>query len=174
LRNWGRVFLLAVTATLSMGLTACGSDSKDVPSPAATPTTVVENVVLNDEAKVMAFVQCMRDQGIEYKDPVVDSDGNVQSPEFVEGFTVTRAELAEPYAACSHYLEGLTFGRQRNDVSQQVDKYVALAACLRDKGHDVDDPTAETLMTRLTDFRVEFDWDDPSAMEAYQECSSAD
>ena len=73
---------------------------------------------------------------------------------------------------CGKHLEGLTMGRERQDVSEQVDKLVALATCLREKGYDVDDPTAETLDQWRVDFRVEFDWDDPKA--AYEECSSAD
>ena len=75
---------------------------------------------------------------------------------------------------CSVHLEGLTLGRERPDVSQQVDQGVALATCLREKGYDVDDPTAKTLDQWGTDFRVEFDWDNPKAKAAYQECSSAD
>jgi hypothetical protein len=174
MKNWQKALPLAVLAAIGIGLTACGSKAVDVPSLKATPTAAVEDVVLDDEAKVMAFVQCMRDQGIEFEDPVVDSEGNVQRPEFVEGFTITREQLAEPYAACSHHLEGLSFGRRREAVSAQVDQFVKLATCLRDKGYDMDDPTAETLEVWMTDFRVEFDWDDPAAMEAYQECSSAD
>jgi hypothetical protein len=115
----------------------------------------------------------MRDEGIEFKDPVVDSDGNVQRPELVEGVTYTRAELAEPYEACAHHLEGLTFGREREDMTERVDQFVALATCLREKGYDVDDPTAETIDQWGVDFRAEFDWDDPDAKAAYEECSSA-
>jgi hypothetical protein len=168
-----KILLIAVLGILA--LAACGSDSEDVPSLATKDTQEVKPTqALDDEAKVMAFVQCMRDQGIEFKDPMVDAEGNVQVPEFVEGFTITREEFAEPYAACSHHLEGLTLGRERADLSEQLDKFVALAACLRDKGYDLDDPTAETLQVWLTDFRVEFDWDDPKAMAAYEECSGAE
>ena len=165
---------LILVVMVSLLLAACGSTSDDVPSLGATPTPDVEIVVLDDETKVMAFVQCMRDQSIEYKDPVVDSQGNVQRPEFVEGFEYSREELAAPYEACSEHLEGLTFGREREDVSEQVDLFVALAECLHKKGYDMDDPTAETLKTWQADFRMEFDWDDPEAMEAYEECSSTD
>ena len=174
MKNWQEAVLLAVLASIGMGLTACGSNPEDVPSLVATPTAAVADVVLDDEAKVMAFVQCMRDQGIEYQDPVVDSEGSVQQPELVEGFTVTREELAKPYAACSQHLEGISFGRERGDASAQLAKYFRLATCLREKGYDMDDPTAETLGQWLTDFRVEFDWDDLEAMEAYEECSSAE
>jgi hypothetical protein len=174
LKNWRKTLVLAVLATFSMGLAACRSASDDVPSLGATPTAVVVEEPLDDEAKVMAFVQCMRDRGIQYEDPVVDSEGNVQRPELVEGFTATREQLAEPYAACAHHLEGLSFGRERADLSARVDEFIALASCLREKGYDMDDPTAETLQVWLTDFRVEFDWDDPAAMKAYEECSSTD
>ena len=165
---------LILVAAIGLLLVACSSAADDVPSLAATPTAVVEVETLDDEAAVMAFVQCMRDKGIEFKDPVVDSDGNVQQPEFVEGFTITRAELAAPYESCFHHIEGLTFGRERGDLSEQVDQFVVLATCLREAGYDVDDPTAETLEQWGADFRVEFDWDDPEAMQAYEECSSAD
>ena len=161
------ILLIIVLALL---LAACSSGVEDVPSLRATATPVVEEVS-DDEAKVVAFAQCMRDQGIEYKDPVVDFEGNVQQPEFVEGFTYTRAELAAPYKACSHHIEGLTFGQERQDPSEQIDQYIELVACLRDKGYDVDDPTAETLQTWLSDFRVEYDWDDPEAMADYEECN---
>jgi hypothetical protein len=161
-------------------LAACGSNSDDVPSLNTEDTQVVEPTaeaadgVLDDEAKVMAFTQCMRDQGIEFLDPVVDSDGNVQEPKLAEGGALTREELGQAYEACAERLEGLTFGRERGDVTERLDQFLALATCLREKGYDVDEPTAETLQVWLGDFRVEFDWDDPEAMEAYEECSSAD
>jgi hypothetical protein len=107
-------------------------------------------------------------------DPVVDSDGNVQRPALVEGVTVTRKELKEPHAACYHHIESLTFGRERTDVTEQVDKAVTIASCLRDKGFEVDDPTVETFQQWATDFRKEFNWDDPAAKEAYEECSSTE
>ena len=165
--------ILILSIAIGLLLAACGSSSDDVPSLGATPTALVEQETLDDEAAVMAFVQCMRDEGIEFKDPVIDSDGNVQQPEFVEGFTITRAELAAPYEACFHHIEGLTFGRERGDMSARVDQMVELATCLRDKGYDVEDPTAETLEQWGADFRVEFDWSDPEAMQAYEDCSSA-
>jgi hypothetical protein len=89
---------LLLVAVFGLFLGACGSDSNDVPSLGATPTPGVEKP-LDDEAKVMAFAQCMRDQGIEFKDPVVDAEGNMQAPEPVEGVILTRKGLAAPYEA---------------------------------------------------------------------------
>ena len=165
---------LILLVAIGLLLAACGSAADDVPSLGATPTAVGKQETLDDEAAVMAFVQCMRDEGLEFKDPLVSSEGNVQEPEFVEGFIVTREELAEPYAACSHHLEGLTFGRERADVSEQIDQFVTLATCLHEKGYDMDDPTTETFEQWGANFRVEFDWDDPDALAAYEECSNSE
>ena len=169
-----------LAAAVGLILAACGSDSKDVASLNTVDTQQVEAAEpiveepLDDEGKVMAFVQCMRDEGIEYLDPTVDAEGNVQRPVPAEGSQVSREELGKAYEVCGEHLEGLTTGREREDTSEQADKYVALATCLRDKGYDIDDPTAEMLGQWQQDFRVEFDWDDPEAKAAYEECSSTD
>jgi hypothetical protein len=173
--KWMRRMLVAAIA---LTLVACRSNSNDVPSldteRPATPTAVVEEEPLDDEAKMMAFTECMREQGIELVDAGVDSEGNVQRPTLAEDVQVSREKFAEARQVCDVHLKGLTLGRERPDRSEKVDQGVALATCLRDKGYDVDDPTAETLDQWGMDFRVEYDWDDPKAMAAYKECSSAD
>lgn len=165
-------------AVIALMLVACRSKTNDVPSldieQRVTPTTVAEEEPLDDEAKMMAFTECMRGEGIELVDAEVDSEGNVQRPKLAEGVEVSREKFGAAMEVCGKHLEGLTFGRERQDASEQIDKYVALATCLRDKGYDVNDPTSQTLDQWLIDFRVEFDWDDPKAKAAYEECSSAD
>jgi hypothetical protein len=54
---------------------------------------------------------------------------------------------------------------------EQLDQYIALAGCLREKNYDLVDPTAETLDTWMADFKNALDWDDPDAMADYEECS---
>ncbi len=170
---------ITLTAVAVMGilvLAACGSGSEDVPSLRTTedtrvvgPTPDAADAVREDEARMMAFTQCIRDHGIELYDPVVDSEGNVGKPEFVEG--VDKAELEAAWEACAEHLEGFTFENKRVDVSEQVDQFLALATCLRDKGYDVDEPTAETLDQWQSDFKFSIDWDDPAAIADYEECS---
>lgn len=169
--KWQINFIISILTMVSISISACASTANDVPSLGATPTAIDEDGELNDEAKAMAFTQCMRDQGFEYEDPTVDADGNVQIPKPVEGISYTRDDIKASYDVCSIFLEGFTFGSKRDKTSESVDQFVELAACLRDKGYDQDDPTAETLEIWLADFRVEFDWDDPDAATAYEECS---
>ena len=173
------ITLTAVAVIGILALAACGSALDDVPSLTTTidtqvmaPTADAADVVLDNEAKMMAFTQCLRDQGIEVMDPVVDSDGNVGKPELVEGTTMSKKEWGPKWEACSAHLEGFTAERKRVDMSEQVDRFLALATCLREKGYDVDDPTAETLAQWQGDFKMEFDWKDPAAEADFEECAS--
>jgi len=164
--------------TMALLLAGCQAKTNDVPSldtkQRAPPTAVVEEDALDNEAKMMAFTECMRGEGIELVDAEVDAEGNVQRPQLAEGVQGSREKFGEAMQACGVHLEGLTLGRERQDKSKQIDAFVALATCLREKGYDVDDPTAETFEQWGADFRVEFDWDDPKAKAAYEECSSAE
>ena len=162
---------LILVVAIAVVLAACGTESEDVASLAATPTAAVEDAVLDDEAKMMAFTQCMRDQGVELLDPVVDADGNVQKPELAEGFGASKDKWAAADEVCGELLEGVTFGKERVDMSEVVDEYVALAICLREEGFDIDDPTAETLDIWLTDLKTVLNWDDPQVVEAYESCA---
>ena len=169
---------LMLVVMISLLLVACKSNSSDVASlnnddtQPVQPTAIVEEKPPDDDSKMMAFTQCMRDEGIELVDAGVDSEGNVQRPTLAEGVQVTREEFGQAMEVCDQHLEGLTLGRERQDVSEVVDQMVALASCLCDKGYDIDDPTAETLDQWRVDFQVEFDWDDPEAQAAYEECNA--
>ena len=170
-----KVTTLTILAMIGLLLVACGSGSDDVASLRTTgdtqeiePTVDAADGLRDDEARMMAFTQCMRDQGIEMTDPMVDADGNVQKPELAEGYQASKEKWATAYEVCGELLEGITFGKEREDISELLDQYVALAACLRDKGYDLDDPTAETLETWLVDFKtVVIDWNDPADVEAW-------
>jgi hypothetical protein len=162
-----------LVVAIGLVLAACGSNSEDVASLGAAPTAGAEAAVLDDEAKMMAFTQCMREQGIELLDPVVDTDGNVQKPELAEGFEASKEKWFAADKVCGKLLEGITFGKERVDTSDTVDQYVELAACLREAGLDVDEPTAETLDVWLTDFKTVFNWDDPQAVQAYEACTGS-
>lgn len=176
--KYKQITFIAVVMIGILVLAACGSDSADVPSlrsiedtQLADPTPDSADSVRDNEARMMAFTQCLRDQGIDVLDPVVDADGNVEKPELAQGVDPKGEVVWTAYEACAEHLEGFTFGKERVDVSEQVDQFVALATCLRDKGYDVDDPTAETLDQWGADFKFSINWDDPAAMADYEECS---
>jgi len=174
MKNRKVMFFIMVMAALLLALTACGSDSKDVPSLAATPTAIAADEVLSNEAIMMEYSECLRDEGVEVMDPVVNSEGFVEKPEFVEGFEVYKEELGAAMEVCEAILEGFTFEGKNIDRSDQIDEYLELVACLHEEGIDIDEPTASTLDTWLIDFKRTFDWDDPDTMEAYETCSGTE
>jgi hypothetical protein len=180
--KYKHITLITVAVIGILVLAACGTDSDDVASLKTEDTQVVESAtdtvdadaadpILDDEARMMAFTQCLRDQGIDVLDPVVDSEGNVGKPELAEGVDLKGEGFGEAWEACEEHLEGFTFGKKDIDVSEQVDQFLALATCLRDKGYDVDEPTAETLDQWGEDFKKTINWDDPAAVADYEECS---
>lgn len=157
-------------SVLGLNLAACSSDSNDVPSLSAPATLVGEVEDLDDEARMMEFAECLRNEGMEVTDPGVDSDGNIQKPQLVEGATASKKEWGEAYEACGEIIKNITFEKEDIDISEQVDQYVELAACMRDEGFDVEDPTAETLDIWMVDFKNTIDWKDPDIQEAFDEC----
>ena len=85
-----KLVVLILIVTIGLVLAACGSASDDVPSlrdvqDAQPVDAEATDRAPDNEAAMMAFTECLREQGIEVYDPVVDADGNVEKPEFVEG-----------------------------------------------------------------------------------------
>lgn len=154
-------------------LVACQSGDNDVATlrtddaPRVEAATGVDGEGLDNEAMMMAFTECLREQGVEALDPVVDADGNVGKPEFPQGSD--GKAMTEAWEACAHHLEGFTAEKERVDMSEVVDQYVAFATCMRDKGYDIQDPTAETLDQWAADWKTNLK--DPDALADYGECS---
>jgi len=170
MKNWQIIFLFAAIAAISLSLAACGSNSNDVPSLAVPANPIVEDEDLDDEARMMEFAQCLRNEGMQITDPIVDSDGNIQMPELVEGATASKKEWVAAYDVCGEIIRNITFEKKKLNRSEQVDEFVEMAACMRDEGFDVEDPTVETLDIWLTDFKNLFDWDDPDAEAIFEAC----
>jgi hypothetical protein len=171
-----KLFLVAVIGILVIA--ACDSDSEDVPSLNTTgdrreveSTGAVVDSARDAEVAMMAFTECLREQGIEAYDPVVDAEGNVQKPELAEGVDPKSEELSVAWEACALHLEGVTFEKERVDTSEYLDQALATTTCLRDRGYDVDDPTAETLGQWKEGFKDVINWDDPRQVADYEECN---
>jgi hypothetical protein len=139
-------------AVLALVAAACGGSGSDDGEGVASLTDA--NSALDDaaaaaeeipdpvdaEQALLAFTQCLRDEGLDIADPTVDSDGNprLSRPDFgedgpPEGFR----ESAE---ACQELLEGVTLGRQQRDLTEFQDTFLEFASCMRDNGYDMPDP----------------------------------
>jgi len=143
--------IILLVAVLALVAAACSGGGDSDGSGVASLSTIgggTDNAAtaVNSEDEVDAeeallnLTQCIRDLGIDIADPTVDSDGNPQlaRPEFgedgpPEGFR-------EAIQECSQFLEGVTLGRQGQDLDALQDTLVEYAACMRSSGYEMDDP----------------------------------
>jgi hypothetical protein len=98
----------------------------------------------------------------------------VDKPELAEGVEWDKQAM-QAWEACEHHLEGFTgWGKEDEDASEQaeqLDEYIDLATCLRERNYDLDDPTIETLDAWMDNLKMAIDWKDPAAIADYEACS---
>jgi hypothetical protein len=125
---------------------------------------------VDTEAQLLAFAECIRDQGFEIDDPSIDADGNVvlprptsssDAPGPPEGFLEARD-------TCAAHLEGVTLGFQGGDQTELQDELLEFAACMRDNGFDLPDPDFAEAGGR--GLLREIDQNDPAYESAFANC----
>ena len=137
-----------VVVALSLVVAACGGGSDDtsddgVASLERTTTQAPVATALGSadtEEQLLAFAECMREQGVDLPDPTVDADGN---PQLVppDDFELEDLDVLQDAAeACEEFLEGVALGFEDLDLSSLSDTLVEFAACMRDNGYDLPDP----------------------------------
>lgn len=170
---------LVFIAVLVLMTAACGGDSssssgvasiEDVTTTVTTGDKVADELEIDEEA-VLGFAACMRDEGIDFPDPVVDTDGNV-------GFdllalrdltNLDETELESAFEECASYLEGVTFGFDQIFDAEFQDDLLAFSVCMRDNGFDMPDPDFANL-TSSGRLYPEFDVNDPDFDSAFETC----
>jgi hypothetical protein len=97
-----------------------------------------------DNAKLMAFSACMRDNGIvEFPDLVVAADGSVDFGNAEQQLEeIDQDELQGSFDACADHLDGLSFapGGADFDFTEIQDTLLDFATCMRQNGYDIPDP----------------------------------
>jgi hypothetical protein len=170
------ILILVLTATACGG---GGDDADGVASLDETSETASDvapdaaDTTADDEEKVLAFAACMREGGIDFPDPVVDSEGNV-------GFDliamsrladIEQEEIEAAFLPCADHLEGVNFGFDRVFEPEFQDDVVAFAVCMRENGYDMPDPDFSGLTEGEPMFPGwEPDVDDPDFEVAFEAC----
>jgi hypothetical protein len=162
-----KYFQIILLLVISLILAACSSDSNDVPSLAATPIPDAANEKLDDEALMLEFAECLRNEGMQVTDPAVDADGNIQFPEIIDENGIPKEEWWE---FCGPIIENITLEEKEVDRTAQLEQYLEITACMNEAGFDIEEPIAETLDTWMIDLKTTFDWDDPDAQEVIDTC----
>ena len=151
LKNRFGIFLVAVLIT-----TCSNSESqqgvistKDLST--QTTTTIMEEAeeeTISSEDAQLLLARCLRDYGYDVQDPK-NSEGlrSVLTPIFIAADEKERRELFETIQICAQEnnipLGDNTDFENPEDVADRLDTELEFAQCLRGKGIEVEDPSAE-------------------------------
>ncbi|MDE0320890.1 MAG: hypothetical protein OXH86_03750 [Acidimicrobiaceae bacterium] len=144
------------TAAPDETLTAAGAEEPVADDTAADDTTSSDDADdLTDEERLLEFAQCMRDNGVEFPDPVVEADGTITfglrpgrgtGGQDAEGLQAIGRDpdLPAAQAACSEIIDGQALGPGGQNFDEVqielMDRLLEFAQCMRDEGVDVSDP----------------------------------
>ncbi|MFB2580846.1 hypothetical protein ACEXQD_06315 [Herbiconiux sp. P15] len=130
-----RVTLLAAPALL-LALTGCvaGGSSDAASSPGSTggadqPITEAEFSAARD-AYDRKLAECLRDQGLDVKDPQPGEGITEDSPEIRAAYPACAAEIGDPPSSAGIEIS-----------PEDLDKLLEQAECLRKAGYDIQEPT---------------------------------
>ena len=154
MKKYLNIFLLLIFVLIS----ACSSsdDSQGVVSTedlstVTTVTTIVEDVVeetLSPEDAELLLARCLRDNGYDVQDPK-NNEGlrSVLTPIFIAADERERTELFQTIQTCAEE-NNIPLGNNADfenpeDVADRLDTELEFAQCLRGKGIEVEDPSAE-------------------------------
>ena len=116
-----------------------------------TVTTIIEDVVeenLSSEDAQLLLARCLRDNGYDVKDPKNDEGlRSILTPIFIAADEKGRTELFETIQACAEE-NSIPLGDNADfenpeDVADRLDTELEFAQCLREKGIEVEDPSAD-------------------------------
>lgn len=130
----------------------------------------------SDEAAILAFAACMRDNGLEdFEDPEIDADGGVAFGfrGLVQDGEVDRDTVRQAMQACRIHLEGLSLAASDIDRTEIEDQMFEFAACMRDNGIDMPDPDFSGTPGEGGQGNgpfAELDPDDPQFQDAMEAC----
>ena len=147
-----------VLLTIFVLISACSSsdDSQGVVSTedlstVTTVTTIVEDVVeetLSPEDAELLLARCLRDNGYDVQDPKNDEGlRSVLTPIFIAADERGRTELFQTIQTCAED-NNIPLGDNADfenpeDVAERLDTELEFAQCLRGKGIEVEDPSAD-------------------------------
>jgi len=163
--------LIIVIFAVAIITAACSStDDTGV----ASLTTIVQEssapttAPVDDEQALVAFSQCMRDQGLDFPDPIVDTDGYPHF-EFADPESIDRDAMLAAGENCRDLIEGVVLGLPDFDTAEFNDTFLEYAACMRDHGFD-EMPDNLDMAAIMKGGQLPFDPTDPDFIAADDQC----
>jgi len=136
-RAWFATFLAAPALVLALtGCTFGGLDAAD-PSAGGSTDTAAEQPSTDAEfsaardAYDRKLAECLRDQGLDVKDPLPGEGIAEDTPEIRDAYPTCAAEIGDPPSSA-----GMTL------TPEELDQLLDRASCLRELGYEIQEPTA--------------------------------
>jgi hypothetical protein len=145
------IFMSILIAACSAPDSSQGVVSTEDLSTVTIVTTIVENIIednLSPEDAQLLMARCLRDNGYDVKDPKNDEGlRSVLTPIFLAANEKGRTQLFETIQACAEE-NNIPLGDNADfenpeDVADRLDTELEFAQCLREKGIEVEDPSAD-------------------------------
>jgi hypothetical protein len=177
-----RIVTLTLGAVMLAGA-ACGGSSDDGGVASINQSAAASDAPADSKADVekqlIAYTQCLRDQGIDIADPQVDADGNLRMGGVkFQGGGGDRSNLADQFTkareVCGEPPEGAggMFSHGGDQTAMQ-DALVKFAECMRGQGVDVPDPDfSGGVQGGGMSILHDLDRDDPKVSAAMEQCQS--
>jgi hypothetical protein len=125
----GSALALALSGCTSAGTTDGGSNSHGGAS--GQPSTEAEFSAARD-AYDLKLAECFRDHGLDVKDPLPG-----------KGITEDTPEIREAYPACAEEIGDPPTNAGMKISPEDLEKLLERAKCLREKGYEIQEPTAD-------------------------------
>ena len=145
------IFISIIISACSTPDSSQGVVSTQDLSTDTTVTTIIEDVVeetLSPEDAQLLLARCLRDSGYDVKDPKNDEGlRSILTPIFLAADEKGRTELFETIQVCAEE-NNIPLGDNADfenpeDVADRLDTELEFAQCLRGKGIEVEDPSAD-------------------------------
>ena len=146
--------LLLVACSSTSGVATLDGDEDATPTPTASAGSE------DPEQALLAFTECMRENGIDMPDPTFGRVGGgggqggdvaVAQPGDELPFDPSSAEFQAAQEACQHHLEGLGAlepGEAPALSAEEEEAFLAFAECMREHGIDMPDPGSGGMIVR--------------------------
>jgi hypothetical protein len=171
----GVMFLMALAACSAPGAAPEGVASLASSAPNA-DSSAAPSASLDPEAAMLAFAECMREQGIDMPDPETAEGPGGGGTFAFGGNGGDDGEFREALEACDKFLQQAQNIRGEIDPEVQ-DRMLEFAGCMREHGIDMPDPNMDGGITiqrsdegRITNLDSGFDPSSPEFREAQEAC----
>jgi hypothetical protein len=146
-------------------------------SPAPEPeTSSAPTEVLSEQDAMLAYAQCLRDNGVEVTDPIFDAGGGMTGGlEFAGGKDAGPKDEKDPSfqlatEACDEFLVAFKPAADPALAAEQTEAALRFAVCMREQGLDWPDPAPEGTDFAGADIKV--DKESPEFMAAFEVCDA--